>query len=210
MKLNSKMFVQKEKRRFTFPWWCLFIAYGLSFLIIVVSILLIIARGIEFGDEKSQKWLTSIMSGLFSSIFVTQPMKVLFLAIFFVFFFRNSNDDKEAKEFLYENPIELNNDEEYLHSNPFSVHRSGVRANRLTKYEIVDARYRRLKNVQMWLIIREAFTYICFLVFLCVIVYSNRDSNSFLQVQHLRNYFSNSKSIGYQYSQVCFLLLSLI
>jgi polycystin 1L2 len=189
------MFVQKEKGRLTtFPWWCLFIAYGLSFLLIGISILLIIARGIEFRDEKSQKWLISILSGLFSSIFITQPMKVLCLAIFFAFFFRNSNDDKEAKEYIDENSIELNDDEEYLHSNPFSFHRSGIRANRLTKYELADARYRRLKDVQMWSIIREALTYFCFFAFLCVIVYSNYNSNSFLQVQHLRNYFfTNSK-----------------
>ena len=96
----------------------------------------------------------------------------------------------------------MNEDEEYLHSNPFSTHRSRVRANRLTKYEIADARYQRLKDVKMWLIIREALTYLCFLIFLGVIVYSNRDSNSFLQVQHLRNYFSNSKSIGYDYSEI--------
>ena len=38
------------------------------------------------------------------------------MAIFFAFFFRNSNDDKEAKEFIDDNEINLNNDEEYLHS----------------------------------------------------------------------------------------------
>jgi hypothetical protein len=91
----------------------------------------------------------------------------------------------------------LKNDEEYLHSNPSRFH-----VNRLTKYEIAYERYRRLKDIQIWLIIREALTYLCFLIFLCVIVYSNRDSNSSLQVQHLRNYFSNSKTIGYEYSQV--------
>jgi hypothetical protein len=43
---------------------------------VIVSIIFIIARGIELGDIKSQKWLTSILSGLFSSIFLTQPLKV--------------------------------------------------------------------------------------------------------------------------------------
>ncbi|CAF4780373.1 unnamed protein product, partial [Rotaria sp. Silwood2] len=42
---------------------------------IAVSILFIIARGIEFGDLKTQKWLTSILTGFFSSILLTQPIK---------------------------------------------------------------------------------------------------------------------------------------
>jgi len=108
---------KKQKLDIIFPWWCIFIAYGISLLIVVISILFIIARGIEFGDLKCQKWLTSILSRFFSSIFVTQPMKILCLSIFFAFFFRNSNDDKEAKEYIDDNRIDLNNDEEYLHSN---------------------------------------------------------------------------------------------
>jgi len=53
----------------TFPWWCIFVAYGLSLLLAIVSIFFLIARGIEFGDLKTQKWLTS-------SILLIQPTKV--------------------------------------------------------------------------------------------------------------------------------------
>jgi hypothetical protein len=48
-------------------------------ILIGVFIIFIIGRGIEFGDLKSQKWLTSILSGFFSSIFLTEPLKVKFL-----------------------------------------------------------------------------------------------------------------------------------
>jgi len=44
-------------------------------------------------------------------------MKILCLAIFFAFFCRKSDDDKEAKEYIDENQIDLDNNEEYLHSN---------------------------------------------------------------------------------------------
>ncbi len=53
-------------------------AYGLSLILVGVSIFFIIVRGIEFGDVKTQKWLTSILTGFFSSIFLTQPTKVMF------------------------------------------------------------------------------------------------------------------------------------
>jgi phosphatidylglycerophosphate synthase len=70
---------EKTKSPMTFPWWCLFIAYGLSLLMIVISMFFIIVRGIEFGDSKTQKWLTSVLTGFFSSILLTQPIKVEFV-----------------------------------------------------------------------------------------------------------------------------------
>ncbi|CAF4446123.1 unnamed protein product, partial [Adineta steineri] len=105
------------KKKFSFPWWCIFIAYGLSIILVGLSIIFIIARGIEFGDEKTQKWLISILSGFFSSIIFTQPLKIIGLAIFFAFFCQKSSyDDKEANEYLDNNQLNLDNDEEYLHS----------------------------------------------------------------------------------------------
>jgi hypothetical protein len=52
----------------------------------------------------------------------------------FRIFFLNGNDDSEAKEYLDENEMKLNRDEEYFHSDSSS----GVRANRLTKGEVAD------------------------------------------------------------------------
>ena len=42
----------------------------------VVSVFFIIVRGIEFGDVKCQKWLTSLLSSFFSSVILVQPLKV--------------------------------------------------------------------------------------------------------------------------------------
>ncbi len=125
------------------------------------------------------------------------------MAIFFACFCRNSTDDKEVNDYIDENPIHLNKDEAYLHSNQF--YRPRLRANCLNDAELVCARYHRLKQIHMWSIIREIFLYICFLSLLSVIVYSNRDSNSYFQVKHLRKYFLNSRQMDNDYSKVCFL-----
>jgi hypothetical protein len=66
----------KERSPLTFPWWCLFLAYGLSLIVVGVSTFFIIARAIQFGDLNTQKWLTSLVTGFFSSICLTQPIKV--------------------------------------------------------------------------------------------------------------------------------------
>ncbi|CAF3428948.1 unnamed protein product, partial [Rotaria sp. Silwood2] len=66
---------RKKQSKCIFPWWFLFIIYGLSFLLAIISTFFIIVRGIEFGDLKTQKWLTSLISGFFSSILLIQPLK---------------------------------------------------------------------------------------------------------------------------------------
>ncbi len=90
---------KKMKSPLTFPWWFIFIGYGLCVILVGISIFFIIARGIEFGDLKTQQGLTSISSGFVSSILLIQP-------IFFAFFCRKSDDD---------NQLDLENDEEFLH-----------------------------------------------------------------------------------------------
>jgi hypothetical protein len=74
--IQSTDLKKKKKSKLTFPWWCLFIVYGLCFILMGISSVFIIARGIEFDDFKSQKWLTSILTGFFSSIILIQPIKV--------------------------------------------------------------------------------------------------------------------------------------
>ena len=98
------------------PWWFIFVAYGLSLICIALSTLFIIARGIEFGEEKTHKWVVSIVSGFFSSILLMEPVKILVLAILFAFVYGNANDDKEANEFLDDIQLDLRPDEEYLHA----------------------------------------------------------------------------------------------
>jgi hypothetical protein len=66
----------KRTWQVSFPWWCLFIAYGLSLTIVAVCCLFIIARGIQFGDEKTQQWVISLAVGFVSSVCLTQPFKV--------------------------------------------------------------------------------------------------------------------------------------
>ena len=185
--------MKRSKSRLMFPRWCIFIAYGISFLLILTSIFLIIARGIEFGDEKSREWLTSILSGFFSSLFLSQPLKIFALAIFFTFFFRNRTNDEE---FLDANPIELKSDKKYLHSTLPSAHQLRLYADRLTKKQLAYVRLERMRDVHMWSILSEVFSYICFFIVLCLIVYPNRNENGFHQVRHLRKLFSFEEKLS--------------
>ncbi|CAF1642081.1 unnamed protein product, partial [Adineta ricciae] len=205
---NTPIVTSKKKRRahLTFPWWCLFIAYALSILIILVSIFFIIVRGIEFGDDKVKKWLTSVLTAFFSSILFTQPIKIVFFAIFFICFFRNTNDDVETNEYIDEYQMNFNeDDEEYFQSiKNYSLVNVQARqhVNRLTECEVIHAREQRIKEIQMWSIIREFIIYFVFFFLICSITFASREQNSFLQVQHLRKYFLNTRQSTNDYTQI--------
>ncbi|CAF0802441.1 unnamed protein product [Adineta steineri] len=200
---KDKNLNKNKKKQFTFPWWCLFIAYTFSFMIIAVSMFFIIVKGIIFGDLKTQKWLTSVFTGFFSSIILTQPIKILGLAVFFTLFCRNPNDDKEAKEYIDETNFELDGDEDYLHSNDFSlISNSSKRITRLNENEVAFLREQRLKELQMWSIIREFIIYAIFLTLLCIISFSNHTQNSFYQTDHLQKYFLNTRQTDCDYTQI--------
>ena len=78
MEVLTMKYVTKRQKKSgkLLPWWCLFIAYSLSFAMITLCILFIIARAIEFGDVNVRKWLVSIIIGFLSSVLFTQPIKV--------------------------------------------------------------------------------------------------------------------------------------
>ena len=67
----------KTQKEFKFPWWFKIIAYILSFLLAGVSLFFVVIKGIEFGQDKVTKWLTSIIVSFLSSILLTQPLQVL-------------------------------------------------------------------------------------------------------------------------------------
>ncbi|CAF4007541.1 unnamed protein product, partial [Rotaria sp. Silwood1] len=141
---------KKKNKKLTLPWWFIFIAYGLSFIVVSISTLFIIARGIEFGDLKTRKWLTSSITGFFSSVLLTQPIKVIFMAIFFTLFFRRDNDDIIDDD---NDDIFLDGDEEYLHAfddRSLLTFRSKSGHIPLTEGELIDARNKRLNEIKMW------------------------------------------------------------
>ena len=77
---KSELVKQENKRKlFALPWWFKIIAYSLSFLISLVSIFFIIIKGISLGNEKTTKWLTTIVISLFSSLILIQPLEVYFI-----------------------------------------------------------------------------------------------------------------------------------
>jgi hypothetical protein len=202
IKTKAGLKLKNKTPKKTLPWWFIFIAYGLSFLVVIISAIFIIARGIEFGDSKTRKWLTSSISGFFSSILLTQPVKVVCMAIFFALVTRRDDDDIIESD---DDDLFLDGDEEYLHAfddGSLLTFRTKSGHIPLTQGELAYARQQRLKEIKMWEILREMLAYASFLWILYVVSYSNRDPNSFYLMNHLREDLLNVNSATDDFTQV--------
>ncbi len=76
-KINDLERTNKKKRsELKFPWWFRIFAYILSFSFASVSLFFVIIKGLVFGNEMVTKWITSIVISFFTSVVLTQPIKV--------------------------------------------------------------------------------------------------------------------------------------
>ncbi|KAL4227725.1 Polycystic kidney disease protein 1-like [Mactra antiquata] len=93
------------------PWWFLYIAWCLVLGISFVCSYFVMLYGLKYGYQKSIEWLVSFFTGFSQSALVTQPIKVLGVAIAFSFLF------KKAVEFEDYGPeVRLDEDEDYKRS----------------------------------------------------------------------------------------------
>lgn len=53
-----------------------YVAWFICLTSIFTSVFFIWAYGVQFGDEKTRKWITSLLVSFFTSVLVTQPIKV--------------------------------------------------------------------------------------------------------------------------------------
>jgi len=72
-----------EKRRTVcnpmLPYWCVYVAWVLVALSILVSAFFTILYSFEWGREKSTAWLTAFLLSFFESVVFIQPLKVTYL-----------------------------------------------------------------------------------------------------------------------------------
>ncbi|CAM1317953.1 Uncharacterised protein g6856 [Pycnogonum litorale] len=172
---NKDWMKNKKSKNFTLPWWCVYVAWFLAVLSIGSSVFFLWAYGIQFGNEKTAKWFTSLIISTLCSIFLTQPIKVMLTAIFLSMIFKDLNYDENDAEQDEEEP-HLKIDEEWLHTDEATTRRL-KRLNLLSAVQIQRAREQREKEMKMYDIAKEIVVYLTFLTILLVLSYDNRDPN---------------------------------
>lgn len=193
------------------PWWFVYVGW---FLVIVTSLTaatVTLLYGIEFGLKKSSQWLLSMFFSLTQDIFVSQPLKVVALAIFFAYIFKKRNkialsspSRLTCDEHWLQNQLQYSEDdlEERPKAPPVEVP---------TEDALQHARDMAQKERTMHAILLDLGTFLVFTILVLLIAYGFRDRDAFRQNDALAKVLLNQnfsrKPEGFfpdRYSQVNF------
>ncbi|XP_076032915.1 polycystin-1-like [Oratosquilla oratoria] len=184
------------------PWWTRWVCWILIAVCILMSVFLVWAYGIMWGETKTVQWFSSFMISLFLSLLLLQPLKVIFVALASSccctvdFSMQDLDCDEELPT--------LHNDEEWSHRQPrdpkaAKVHDIiGVDAENPS---IAVLRTRLRKEREMGFVIKEIFAYVLFLSLLFILAGQNTNHNSFLLQSHLANTFIKKGDLVFDFSE---------
>ena len=77
--------VADERKPGMLPWWCIFIPWFLLLSLTVTCAVFTVLYTFSFGADKSLAWLRSFLFTLLGEGLITEPLLVLFVALFFTF-----------------------------------------------------------------------------------------------------------------------------
>ncbi|XP_069977559.1 polycystin family receptor for egg jelly [Penaeus vannamei] len=191
---------QKKRKKFTLPWWCVYIGWLLVLACIAASCFFLLMYGIMFGNSKATKWLTTLVVSFFSSVLLVQPLKIFLIAMLISVICKSRDLDEEDSEEDEEDP-EICSDEEWLHRAP--TRNKKLKQKKIDRETLDRLKKAREKEIEMWDIIKEIFSYSIFLWIFLTLSYGNRDPNAFYMQKTLREAFIHEGAVdGTDFSKV--------
>ncbi|CAL1292788.1 unnamed protein product [Larinioides sclopetarius] len=197
-KSDAEAQLYHRKKKFLLPWWCIYFGWLMVVASIGASMFFMWAYGIAFGDEKTSKWLSSLVIAFISSILITQPMKIILMAIVASCLCRSIDYDEDDADEDEEDP-HLRYDEEFLHDSKRSRH---LAYQPMDLEALEEARKEREKEVKMYSVLKEISAYFLFLWVIMILSYGNRDPNNFYLREALINGFIKPGDLWVEYNNV--------
>ncbi|CAG5132501.1 unnamed protein product, partial [Candidula unifasciata] len=77
----SQMSLQK-RAGCLLPSWCVYVAYSVCAILCVISVILVLLYGYNFGKDIAIKWVVSLCFTVFISILVIEPLKILLITVY--------------------------------------------------------------------------------------------------------------------------------
>ncbi|XP_022787247.1 uncharacterized protein LOC111327355 [Stylophora pistillata] len=199
----------KRKKSRKLPHWCACIAWFGVFAVSFTSAFFVVFYGFQFGREKSAQWLASLLVSLFQDIFISQPIKVLFVALIIALLikkpiettekYRQDGDDIDEDE----DELGIDNFEEgppeykkfmfsrYDHQRSISLEPPNVD-------ELNNAREQKKREIRMFQLSREIILYVLFLLALFSISFGQRDPKAFLIAKLIEDTYLGGVYTGQQ------------
>ena len=113
-----------------FPWWFVYIGWLLCFSTAVVAGFFTLLYGLSFDNKQQEEWLVSMFVSMAQDILISQPLKVIIVAILFALLLKKPQDEEDDVI-----NAELARDEEWLEHNLALAQKRDTKA--------ADAQYQR-------------------------------------------------------------------
>jgi hypothetical protein len=154
--------------------------------------------GITFGNTKVQKWITSVLISIVSSVFLTQPIQLILTAVFLASVFRKATDlfQDKVKDGHIDTSATVKEDAS-VGDGPKFFNQSAVVGTNTTELEFI--RKQRIREQKLKGIIKRLVVHSIFLTFLFITAFSVRNTNSF-------NYQNALTTLFNDYPAVCILI----
>ena len=168
------------------PHWAVYVAWLCMFVTCLASTTVTLFYGVQFGEEKTRRWLLSLSISIINDIFVAQPLKVLLVAIILAYVIRKpfktdhhmADDDVEDGKL---EPSEQADDVDLQVPDP-----------KLCTAEqfLEEAREKRQKDKFMYGLLKTISSYFFFVILVLIIAYGQRDSDAYHLTKVQKNTFT--------------------
>ena len=81
-----------------FPYWCVYVGWVLCILTVSLSCVFTLFYSMMWGKEKSNMWLTTMAISFIQDTLISQPLKVVIVALIFAVFFKSADDEDYFEE----------------------------------------------------------------------------------------------------------------
>ena len=183
----------RRVRRTTLPYSFVYFAWFLCFISSAASATFIILYSLQWGKKTSEEWLISIVMSLFVEIFVTEPIKIIVVALYLSFFCQSDADELAQTPRTIEHFDEVTsadgqkeneNDEKIALPKP------------LSKKELHRARIYRMQELRMYKAIQKIVCYFLYLWILMIMCYGDRSQYSYSLKLSLEQTFGEVIEVG--------------
>lgn len=203
----------KEKKQML-PHWFVYVGWSGIAVMTLVSAFFVTLYGFEFGDEKAIHWLVSLLISFIQDVFISQPIKVLLLALVVAILIKKPREQVSATGFqskTYDNNdehIDFDNDcerefpefEKCLYRRYNQYPPIKIEPPDLT--ELTNAREKRTREIRISQILKEIVIYVLFLIALFMVSFGQRDPKAFLVAKLIEDTYLGGVYTGQQLNQV--------
>uniref|UniRef100_A0A2C9JW57 Polycystin cation channel PKD1/PKD2 domain-containing protein n=1 Tax=Biomphalaria glabrata TaxID=6526 RepID=A0A2C9JW57_BIOGL len=188
---DGQFLTPKKKKPFTFPHWCIYIAWTLCFLSILVSGFFTILYSMEWGTEKANQWLTTFLLSFFESVIIVQPIKVLLLVAFIACILKkpeleDEDLDEDINRVLVGKETADSKDEASLSQIMLQRRTDNSELQPPDPELLAKLRETRMMEIKMETVLKEIIVYMIFLVIIFFLSYQQRDPQSYAYNTNVR------------------------